>query len=212
MLPKCLRNQSIFSLSRLALLLTIMLYALPAFSQDRTAEVTVVTAQTMLERFADQIPNLMRMTTAIAYVLGMYFIFHAVLLLKKFGEQRTMMSSGEHSIKGPLIYLTIGALLLYLPTSVQVGMSTFWTVPNPYGYEQHTDDWGQFLRVCFLIIQFIGTIAFIKGLVILSHLAGHGQQGTLSKGLTHIIGGILCINIYQTIKVITFTLGINFNV
>ena len=163
----------------------------------------------MLTSLASQIPNLMRLVTAIAYVLGMVFIFIGVLKMKHLGESRTM-TSREHSIMGPIIYLVVGALLLYLPTGVQMGTSTFWGSPNPIGYLTGTDQWTQFINDCFSVVQLFGTIAFIRGLVILSHLGsggGGGQKG-LSAGLTHIIGGILCINIYQFVQVIMVTFGI----
>src|SRR5262245_18604375 len=98
--------------------------------------------------------------------------------------------SHEHSLMTPILYIVIVAMLIYLPTSVQVGIRTFWVNPNPYGYTEQQDQWTQFINVCLLIVQFIGTIAFIRGLVILSHLGGHGGQKGLSQGLTHIIGGI----------------------
>ena len=88
-------------------------------------------------------------------------------------------------------------------------MSTFWTNPTPYAYMQQQDQWMQFVSACFRIIQLFGTIAFIRGLVILSHAGdrGHGQN-TVGKGMTHIIGGILCINIYGLINVIIATFGL----
>lgn len=169
---------------------------------------TSLNAQQMLVNFAKTVPSLMYMVTAIAYVLGMYFIVAGIMKLKQLGESRTMMSS-EHNIKGPIIYIVIGALLLYIPSSVQVGLSTFWSNPNPYGYTQQQDQWSDFLSNVFLVIQLIGVIAFIRGLVILSHLGStHGQQGTFGRGVTHIIGGIFLINMYQFVQMVFTTLGI----
>lgn len=196
------------------LLITAAMLALPVFAADggtgssMASAVQGLSAQDMINRIAGQIPQLMRMVTAIGYVIGLYFIFFSLMKFKQFGEQRTMMSA-QHHLKEPLTYLIIGALLLYLPTSVQVGMSTFWAEPNPYGYLEETDQWAQFINNCFLVVQLFGTIAFVRGLVILSHTGGQGGgQGQFGKGVTHVIGGILCINIYQFVKVILFTLGI----
>lgn len=205
MLPKYFRT-SVSYVNRAACLVLLLLIMSPVYSQ--TGNVTSVSAQTMLMNIAESVPNLMRMVTAIAYVMGMLLIVRGVVKLKHAGEGRTMMSH-EHHLTGPIVQITVGALLLYLPTSVQVGMSTFWTDPNPYGYLQQEDQWSQFLNNVFMIIQLIGTIAFIRGLVILSKMGqGGGHQQGMSKGLTHIIGGILCINIYQFIQVILLTLGI----
>lgn len=189
----------------------LMTVASVCVAADTTTGVSSLSAQDMLVNIAKQVPSLMRLVTAIAYVLGMYFIIHGIIKLKHAGEMRTQMSR-EHSLMGPIIMLSVGAMLLYLPSSVQVGMSTFWTDPNPYAYLKQKDQWSDFINVCFTIVQLIGTIAFIRGLVLISHLgSGSGQHGTMSKGMTHIIGGILCINIYEFIKVITATLGIDFS-
>ena len=166
---------------------------------------------TMLENFSQDVPQFMQLVTATAYVMGMYFIYKGIVALKEFGESRTHSSGGGgHELKGPVILMTVGTLLLYLPTSVQSGLSTFWTDANPYGYiSEQTDQWTTMYQDCFLIIQFIGTISFIRGLVILTQLSGQGAQpGTFGRGLTHIIAGVLCINLYDFLGAINATLGI----
>jgi len=186
----------------------LMLSSFSVHAQADIPSVTTLSAVDIIKNLAAQVPTLMQMVTAIAYVMGMYLIFAGILKLKQYGEQRSMMSQ-EQSLKGPLILITIGTLLLYLPTSVQVGMSTFWAQPNPYGYLVQEDSWSQFINACFLIVQLVGTIAFIRGLLILSSLGGHGgHQQAFGKGITHIIGGIFCINIYQVVQVIMITIGI----
>lgn len=207
-----LRNKSvanaIYINKMILLLLGVLLYALPAYSQQ--INVAGINAQTMLQNIVTQIPNLMRLVTALSYVMGMYFMFFGILKLKQYGEQRTMMS-GEHQLKGPVIYLAVGALLLYLPSSVQIGMSTFWTNPNPYGYIEEQNQWTSLFSNVAMVMQLFGIIAFIRGLLILTQLGGQGgtQPGTLGRGLTHIVGGIFCINIYQFVQVIMATLGIS---
>lgn len=176
----------------------------PAYAAPNLSDLS---AETMLANIAQQVPILMRLVTAIAYVFGMFLILTGIIKLKHAGESRTMMSQ-EHSLITPIVLIAVGTFLLYIPTSVQVGLSTFWSSPNPYGYLQEQDQWSQFINDCFLIIQFIGTIAFIRGLVIMSKLGGHSQPDAFSRGLTHIIGGIFCINIYQFVQVVFNTLGI----
>lgn len=207
---RCLTNKIVKYVYKFILILPVFFFTLPLYAADATtstSSLTSLSAETILVNIAEQVPSLMRMVTAIAYVLGMYFIFHGIVKLKHMGEMRTMTSQ-EHSIVPPIIFLSIGAFLLYLPSGVQVGLSTFWSQPNPYGYLQSEDQWSQFINDCFLIVQLVGTIAFIRGLVIMSRLGSHSGQPIFAKGLTHIIGGILCINIYQFVQVIMVTLGI----
>lgn len=167
-----------------------------------------ISAQTMLENIADAVPNLMRLITAIAYVMGIYIIISGVILLKHVGEMRTQMSH-EHHISKPLIMIVCGAMLTYLPTAVQVTTSTFWKDPSPIAYQPSSDQYFQFINICFIIVQFVGALAFIRGLIILSHAGAGGGQDSFKKGVVHIVGGILAINIYQFVQVIMITLGMN---
>jgi intracellular multiplication protein IcmC len=167
-------------------------------------------AGTMLQNFALTVPQLMRLVTALAYVMGMFLIFKGVAALKQYGESRTMMSS-QHSLSGPLMSIMIGTALLYLPSSVQVGLNTFWTNHNPYGYVQDTnlDPWTAIIQDGYMIIQLVGTIAFIRGLMMLTHASGQGAQpGAFSKAMAYIISGVLCINLYEFLTVIENTLSL----
>ena len=58
-----------------------------------------------------------------------------------------------------------------------------------------------------IIIQTIGLIAFIRGWVLVARSASQGQPpGGTGKGLVHVFGGILAMNIVGTIQVINNTL------
>lgn len=210
MLPKYFRDKR---LAYISLLLTLVLFALPAFAQsgisNLSTQVSSLSPETILANIQNAVPNLMRMITAFAFVIGFLLVIQGIMKLKHVGEMRTQMSH-EHHLTGPLLLIVVGSLLIYLPSSVQVGMSTFWSNPNPYGYVTQQDQWSQLINVCYVVIQFIGVLAFIRGLLLLSHVGGgHGQQDALKRGLTHVIGGIFCINIYQFIQVIFATVGIN---
>ncbi|MDR3477265.1 MAG: hypothetical protein P4M14_04465 [Gammaproteobacteria bacterium] len=167
-------------------------------------------AATMLENFSLSVPELMRLVTATGYVLGMFLIFRGITELKQFGESRTMMSR-EHSLKIPLVSIFTGTLLLYLPSSVEMSLATFWTEPTPYAYiVDSKDSWSSIYTSAYMVIGLIGTVAFIRGILLLNHTGGHGgQPGTFMKSLMHIIAGTFCINLNQFIQTISATLGID---
>ena len=192
------------TLSKLFILLLLFFCSAEAFA------INLPSLDTMVQNFSKTAPAFMQLITAFAYVMGMAFIFKGIVECKHFGEMRTAMSQ-EHSIKSPLIYLGVGAALLYLPSTVQVGLTTFWDVPTPYAYLSDTKDpWYQLVDSLVMIIQLIGTIAVIRGLIILSHLGkGGGQQGGLGRAVTHMIAGIFCINIYQFVQAVLYTLGLS---
>lgn len=167
----------------------------------------VPNVQTMIINLSHSIPSLMRLVTAVSYVLGFVFIVRGILELRQLGEQRTMMSHEHHLLK-PIIILVVGTFLLYLPSAVHVGLSTFWTDPTPYAYVQSSDMWSDLTNAIFMIIQLIGTISFIRGLILFTHVSGHGQPGTIGRAFTFVISGIFCINLYQFLQVIFATLGL----
>ncbi|MES2218098.1 MAG: hypothetical protein V4501_06780 [Pseudomonadota bacterium] len=168
-------------------------------------------AATMLQNLISQVPQFMQLVTATAYVMGIWFIYKGVLGLKAFGEQRNMMAQNEH-LKGPLIMMAVGAALLYLPSSVQAGLTTFWgdsNFPNPYAYvPASNDDYTVLYQDAFILIQLLGTVAFIRGLLVLSALGGGGQGASLGKGMTYIGAGVMCINLPGFLDTINGTLGI----
>lgn len=195
------------------LILGLTLFSISAYAQTNQAgsgiisNINSLSPQTILANIQKTIPKLTQMVTAIAFVIGIFMIIIGVMQLKHVGEMRTQMSH-EHHLTKPLLSITIGTLLIYLPSSVQMGMSTFWTTPNPYGYIVQSDQWQQAINICFAVVQFIGVVSFIRGLIMLSHVGGGHQQGAFSKGLMHVIGGIFCININQFMQVVLATLGV----
>lgn len=172
-----------------------------------------VSVEDMLKNIAAASNELMSLLTAIAYVMGFFFMIKGIIALRAVAEHRTSMS-GHAELKGPLAYLAVGAALCFLPSSIQVGLSTFWHTPNPYVYEsileEYDDAWSSVVKSAFIVVQLIGTLALVRGLAQLTHTGGHGggQPASLGRALAHIIGGIFCINIYQFLNAIFITLGV----
>ena len=64
------------------------------------------------------------------------------------------------------------------------------------------------LRPVIMIVQFIGLVAMLRGFLILTKVTGQGAQpGTVSKGMIHIFGGILAVNIVRTVEIAINTFG-----
>jgi intracellular multiplication protein IcmC len=165
--------------------------------------------QAMVTNLAATVPNLMRLVTACSYVMGMFMMIMAVMGMKHLGEMRTMQSR-EHGFAGPSIEFLVGAALIYLPSTILAGVNTFWVGgTNPYAYvTSSTDQYTLFVNACYGIINLIGVIAFMRGLLMLNQAGGErGQPGMFPKAISHMIGGILCINIYGTIQMLQATVG-----
>lgn len=174
----------------------------------------------ILVNLANSLGPVYKMVTGAAYVMGIAFAFKALYALKVYGEARTMMS-GNTSMKEPLTFLFIAGIFIYLPTGFAVVMNSTFGYANVLSYSEASSGatgamgflFGSgnaaFGNALMFIIQVIGVIAFVRGWIIIGRSAGQGQQpGGATKGLTHIIGGVLAMNIVGTMQVVTNTLFI----
>ncbi len=167
-----------------------------------------------LNHLAGSINQVYTMVTAAAYVIGISFAFKALYSLKVYGELRTMMSSNA-SVKEPLTYLIVAAVFIYLPTGLSIILNSTFGQSNVLAYSElpsafdlsETNGGFALLK----LLQLIGVMAFVRGWVLLARSAGQGSQpGGFGKGLMHVFGGVLLMNIVGTIRVVYNTLGISF--
>lgn len=170
----------------------------------------------ILNNIANNIGPVEHLITAAAYLMGIMFGLKALLTLKQQGESKTAMSQNSN-LKEPLLYFLVAAVFLYFPTALAVLLSTTFGYSNILSYSA-LDTNNPTLNTLFgpgsavgrslaRIIQLIGLIAFIRGWVLISRTASQGQQpGGTSKGIMHIVGGILAMNIVGTLEVLNSTL------
>lgn len=170
-----------------------------------------VDAGQMLVNLSQSYGPVFKMLTGGAYVAGVAFAFLSVYSLKEYGESRTMMSSST-SLKPAAIYMLVAMVFLYFPTAVDVLMdSTFGSnvIPIADGVQSGGVLGADVQMAILRMVQLVGVIAFIKGWFILAQSAKQGAQPVLGRALTHIIGGILAINIVGTKNVIWATFGLS---
>jgi intracellular multiplication protein IcmC len=127
------------------------------------------------------------------------------------------MMSSNTSLKEPLTYLMVGAILLYFPTALKIFMQTSFGYENVLQYAPVNSN-NAMIDILFgsgsevgqplsIIIQVIGVIAFVRGWILIARSSSQGQQaGGTGKGLMHIFGGILAMNVIGTLEVINNTL------
>ncbi|OYV54139.1 MAG: type IV secretion protein IcmC [Legionella sp. 21-45-4] len=147
-----------------------------------------------------------------AYIMGILFIFKALMTLKQHGESKGSMSSNS-SMKEPLVYFIVGGLLIYFPTTFEVVMNSTFGYSSVLAYSQESTMAGwlggdnQLGLAITTIIQTIGLYAFVRGWVLIVRATSTGQPpGGVGKGLTHVFGGVLAINIVGTIELVNNTL------
>ena len=169
----------------------------------------------ILNNIATNLLPVEKLITGAAYLIGISLAFKAIYSLKVYGEARTMMSSNG-SIKEPVIYFVVAAIFIYFPTGLDIMLNSTFGNSSLLGYT--TTNANQGITGLFasgspvawalrIIIQTIGLASFVRGWVLISRSAAQGQPpGGTGKGLIHVFGGILAINIVGTVNMINNTI------
>jgi intracellular multiplication protein IcmC len=164
----------------------------------------------MVTTLSENLPGVVKFLTAFAYVSGFWLIFAAMHELRIYGQVRTMMPLNVN-FSGPVARMAIGALLMFLPGTIDFSLYSLWgygttsvlTYPSdmPAGTEP-------VIKALIGITRVIGYIAFIRGFTILTRTTRqNAPPGITGKALMHIFGGIVAINIVGTMNVLKATLG-----
>lgn len=164
----------------------------------------------ILDNLQKQIPSLVRLVVAIGYVVGLVFFVMGIMRLKAYGHQT--VASAYHASLGPsFAYLMAGAALMYFPSMLKVSTFTFFAGGGDsiLGYAEFNNlPYAQLFVTVVMIVRLVGYIAFLRGWLMLSKVGSHGgHQGMMTKGVVHIIGGVLAINIVTTWEILRATLG-----
>ena len=166
----------------------------------------------IMSNLSSNMPAVIKLTTATSYFLGFWFIIAGLKNLKKIGQSQ---GSSESTIGGQVVKVLIGAALVYLPSTLNAGVITLWGTPGLLDYPASNglDPFYEAKRGAAVFVQAIGYISFVRGFVMLAKGAGQQQQqygshGMIGKGILHIIGGILAINIVATIQIVGNSVGI----
>lgn len=188
-------------------LMTILFLILPL-----TAVYAIdINLNTMLAALKSNAEPIIALTKTIAYVMGFWLAISGIQDLKVIGHSRGFgMSPESGQLSRPLMRFGIGVALIYFPSTIDLAVSTLWGSSSILEYQvTSSDPFGPAKEGAVALIKIIGYISFVRGLIILSRSTSHqgSQQGTIGKGIVHLIGGILAINIGATIEVIKNSLG-----
>lgn len=171
-----------------------------------------VSQTSIIVNIANSLLPVQQLITGAAYLIGIAFAFKAIYSLRIYGEARTMMSSNT-SIKEPVFYVLVSGFLMYFPTGLDVILNTTFGDSNILAYSDSgaaASLFGgnnQVGNAMVIIFQTIGLYAFTRGWVLIARAASQGQQpGGTGKGLMHVFGGVLAVNIVGTIEVLQNTL------
>jgi hypothetical protein len=155
-----------------------------------------------------------------AYIMGILFIVRGLLRGAKYGSDPKAATTSHI-----MAYLIIGALLIVAgETAGDVLGSLFGIgVSDAVDYQINTArvmgwnavaalgnaNFATVIAAALTFFQLIGILAFVRGLYIVKNAVEGAGQATMAQGFTHIIGGVLAINIYTILEVLDQTFGTN---
>lgn len=149
-----------------------------------------------------------------AVLIGLFLVVSSLFYLARSGP-----GSGKSPGKG-LAGLIIGLLLISYPSFISmVGNTAFGSGSalellesskkvniNSDGPFANVD--AAYIGFCVMIVAGVGAFATIKGLLMLKEASTtENSTFTVIGALTFIVGGVLCINIYQVIRLFENTTG-----
>jgi hypothetical protein len=147
--------------------------------------------------------------SAVAIISGLFMMLRGLLKASKYGidPKANSMHSILTNIGFGALLFTIGDNLTHMLGSVFGSTSIAstalnWNLPSGVSPEFTTA-----VSSALIFVQLIGTIAFVRGWLILKKVVEGGGNVTLAQGLTHIIGGVLAINIGQFLTLMDSTFG-----
>jgi intracellular multiplication protein IcmC len=173
---------------------------------------------TALTRLSYSFDMLVQLIVAVSYITGLSLVVRGLMMYKVFATQ-TLSSAHKGEFAGPLVHIVVGAILIYFPSTLNTTLNTLFvgvdqnslsTASQMIGYQSLQNDaqWTQIADVVVKYVKLVGLIAFVRGWVILSKMGHAGSQpGSIAKGIIHIVGGVLLINIVDTFRILAVTFG-----
>lgn len=170
---------------------------------------------TMIANLAATASSLQSLVVAASYIIGIGLIIKGVMKYKSFGH-----GMNQHTPPGegfaPMLSIMVGSILMYLPSIMATSLTTVFgtaAIGSPASVLSYSStlssnaQWSQLGAILINYFQLVGLIAFIRGWMILSKITQQGGQDTVGKALTHIVGGIMLVNLVGTIQILATTFG-----
>lgn len=135
----------------------------------------------------------------LAYLIGLAF---AVLSLTQAVNQRH-----RHGRSGAALTFLAAVLLLNLPSLMDsLSMTIFnQSSEQTLSYSPPSSPGSVYIQFAVYAIMTVGVIGIIRGVCLLRDSAG--QPGNFSRGIVHMVGGIIAVNLITFLRGIGATIG-----
>jgi intracellular multiplication protein IcmC len=165
-------------------------------------------ASQMLVSLSSNYPAVWQMLTGLCYIIASILTIRGVYYLKAYGELRTMTAT-QSSIKVPVIYFVVASALFFIPSAFATINQTIFGSTSPLSYTQLSTSMSPVVLAALVgLIQIVGLVSFIRGwMILVANAQQSSGQATFGRALTHIVGGVLAINVLGLANVIWGSFG-----
>ncbi|KAA9368336.1 MULTISPECIES: hypothetical protein [Ochrobactrum] len=173
----------------------------------------------ILDRAVALMPPLQSLVVAIVYCVGLVCAISALRGFAAVNDQRLAPRGwSQAGWQGPTFLLILALAFVSLSQVISACLMTLFGMDQTYAASEvfayapqllkpAQSDMGRRLLVSIVrILQFIGLLAFIRGLYVANLSALFPYRRLLSKGLTHMTGGICAMNMPAFLQLIQMLL------
>lgn len=159
---------------------------------------TTIDLITILGNLSQSLYPVQRLISGGAYLLGVLFLVTAVAKLRKIADHKAQSQSHEKML-APIAYLFMGAMLIFLPTAMDLMANTVFGTGNVLTYSKTNR--ANIYSVMGILIRTAGLLWFVRGCVLVTQASQPGSKDG-PKGLVFILAGILSMNIDNTVAIL----------
>lgn len=144
----------------------------------------------MIRNLAKSLQDVIKLTTAIVYLMGVGLMMAGIFELKTMGMGQ--QSNPDEKIKA-FLKLMVGSMFIYLPSSLSSFSETFFGQGSLVSYDNYQPlNLYSSVKVLF---KLAGIVWFARGSMMLYNIDEPSQREKSFMSLTYIFAGILAINL-----------------
>ncbi|MEM6902587.1 MAG: hypothetical protein AAF556_05050 [Pseudomonadota bacterium] len=147
---------------------------------------------------------------AFCYIMGLCLMVQALVRLSRASQFSGGFSPTQSLYAGPIAGFLVAGLLIGFPGTFMTVNETIFINTGRNSIMSYrglgdafsaggsvvafADKWNQVVIVLILIVQFVGWVAFVRGILMLKRAAEGSGQASYGTAITHIIGGVMAAN------------------
>jgi hypothetical protein len=153
----------------------------------------------MLRNLARSLESVEKLATAVVYLMGVGLLVGALIDLKTMGAGQ--QSDPDEKLKA-FLKLMVGALMIYLPSTLSTFTQTFFGHGSVVSYDNY-EPIGVY-DAMKVIFRLAGIIWFARGSMMLYNIDDPGHKEKSYMSLTYIFAGIFAINLDDALAGINY--------